>query len=309
MKDPLLSPDLLEAGARYERASAPAVVTVEWLQEECARLERILRAQYDDDELPKEWERRLAMSKPANDTTRGLQLWAYLKHLYLVRSEGWRPGVQDGGQSEEAVRALLRREPVTVQVCGRPLAVTGRSYAAMMHIASHDLRGRELDEAIERASDLASRVAQAIDSTPARRWGRRRTLRRRLQAVTEAYVRIATERQKHRAMLYAHATTEHGGPAESIHDAPDWWQEAGPMDDAQLIAGLFLAGPGRLAQLPKPKKEPDDDDDDGFGYATLFSVFEKKAGVPTGRGWDLDLGMILADLRAGNAPYDRPEED
>lgn len=308
MRDFSPAPDLVEAGARFGRASAPDPVTLGWLQEECARLERILRLQYDDGVLPGAWEREVAMLKPTEDTTRGLQLWSYLKHLYRVRGDGWAQiAGPDSAGSEEAARALLRREPITVQICGRRIDITGRSYAAMMEMAVHDLRVKEIDEVLERVTESATEVHEAVRSTPARQLRRRLRLRKRARALTGAYARLATERELHRSMIYAHALTKHGGPARGIEEAPEWIDETGPMEDAQLIQAMWAAGPGRVAALPRGK--PGKDEDDGFGFASLFTFWERKAGLPPGTGWDTDLGQLMADVRAGNAPYDALGEE
>lgn len=308
MRDSLLTPDLMQAGARYVRERAPDPVTLDWLVGRCEQLERILRLQYEDGVLPEAWETELASMKPLDATGSALQAKSYLEHLYRVRWEGLNPAAPTDGSSEEAARALLRREPVVVELAGRSVEVTGRSYSAMMEIAAHDLRVKELDEVIERAAFLANRVTVALRATSVVRWGRRRSLKRRLRRVTDVHTRLYTERELHRAMIYAHALTRTGGPAASVDDAPAWWRETGPLDDAQLVGALFLAGPARLTELPDPKK-PKDRADDGFGFASLFTWFEKKAGIPVARGWDTDLGQIITDVRAGNAPFDDLDEE
>ena len=57
------------------------------------------------------------------------------------------------------------------------------------------------------------------------------------------------------------------------------------------------------------KADKEERDDDGFGWASLFTFYERKAGVPTGRAWDTDLGQIMASIKAGNASYDDLEEN
>lgn len=307
MLDPLLTPELLQTGARYDRERAPDPVTLGWLEESCARLERVLRLQYEEGKLPEEWERDLGMLGPVQDTTGGLRRWALLKHFYRVRWKGLeaRAEAQDEGAAA-AARALLRREPITIQIAGETVQVTGRSYSAMMEIAAHDLRIRELEEAIVRLERLRRRVSVQIAALPLLgAWGRRRALGRRLARLRADFVRLSTERERNRRAIYAHAMTPHGGPASSAEDAPSWWRRTGPMDDAELLGALFLAGPARIAQLPEPKaKDEDEKKGDAFGWASLFTFFERKHGMIPGRGWDTDLGQVLADIRAGNAPYD-----
>lgn len=310
MRDPTLTGPLLETGARYDRERAPDPVTLGWLQEECARLERVLRLQYDGGELPEAWEQELSLLGVPEDTTAGLRRWSALKHYYRVRWQGLeaRAEAQDG-EAAATARALLRREPVVIQIAGERVEVTGRSYSAMMEIAAHDLRGRELDEAITRVTSLAARVATALDRTPllgAR--GRRRLLRARLARLTGVYERLATEREAHRCAIYAHAMTPHGGPAaDPIAEAPAWWRRAGPLDDLELLSALFLAGPARIAALPEPKKKADDKPNE-FGWASLFTFFERRHMLEPAAGWDRDLGQVIADVRIGAAPYDDLEE-
>ncbi|HSV91729.1 MAG TPA: hypothetical protein VLH81_01585, partial [Desulfobacterales bacterium] len=276
--DPMLTPQLMEAGARYGTERAPDPVTLGWLQEECIRLERVLRLQYDEGQLPGDWEAELATTGSPGDTTSALRRWSALKHFYRVRWHGLAARTERAdGDAAAAARALLRREPIIIQLAGETVAVTGRSYSAMMEIAAHDIRLQGLDEAIARVTSLAARVGDALSRTPVLgAWGRRRTLGARLTRLAGIYERLATEREAHRCAIYAHALTPHGGPAEDpLAEAPAWWRRAGPVDDVELLGALFLAGPARIAALPEPKK-PDEEKPNEFGGASLFTFFERR---------------------------------
>ncbi len=309
MQDELLTPDLFQAGARHDRERAPDPVTLDWLQEKCVRLERILRLQYPEKELPPEWERAVALHKPASNTGAGLRLKSLLEHFYRVRDEGLQAGTVADGDAAHAARALLRREPVVIQIAGETIAVTGRSYSAMMEIAAHDLRTRELDEVTARVAALAARVARVLDRTPVLgAWGRRRQLRARLARLAGIYGRLITERDAHRCAIYAHALTPHGGPAvDPLAEAPAWWRRTGPLDDMELLGALFIAGPARIAELPEPKKR-NKDEPNAFGWASLFTFFERRHMLEPASGWDTDLGQVIADLRVSAAPFDDLED-
>lgn len=310
MRDHLLTPEIFQAGARHMRERAPDPVSLEWLQEKCVRLERFLRMQYPRGAFPEAWERSISLAKPVTDTGAGLRLKSLLEHYYRVRSERLTAQAEHDGDAALAARALLRREPVVIQIAGEVVSVTGRSYSAMLEIAAHDLRAREMDEPIARVTDLGARVSAALDRTPVRgARGRRRTLSARLARLASVYERLATERERHRMAIYAHALTPHGGPATDVAaEAPAWWRQAVPEDDVELLGALFLAGPARVAAMPEPKKK-DDDKPNEFGWASLFTFFEKRHMMAPARGWDTDLGQVIADVRIGNAPYDDVGED
>ena len=163
-----------DAGVRRVTARAPASVTFGWLKGECERLERVLRMQHVEpgalatgrEQLPDEWERGLALNPLGEDTTAALRRWAYLKHLYLVRSEKLhRARAADQPGISETARKLLRRDPVTVELSnGRRVRVTARSYAASHAIAQHWARVQMLDT--ERFFSAGSRLNEATMFVP-----------------------------------------------------------------------------------------------------------------------------------------------
>jgi hypothetical protein len=113
-----------------------------------------------------------------------------------------------------------------------------------------------------------------------------------------------------RRAIYAHAFTPTGAPARSLDDAPAWWVEVGPAEDAALIVACWEAGPGRYARLgeppaPKKKKETKDDVDE-FGWASLFASIERQQKVAPAELYDRDLWQLLAWSRAAAPPV--PEE-
>lgn len=302
MRDSFLSPDLIKKGARHELAGAPSVITVEWLQTECARLERMIRKQ------PFEWpegaEQELEALKPVRDTASGLRIWALLKHLYRVRSEGLTaPKTQD---TAEVARQILMREPVVVQLAGRAVKVTGRSYAAMAHIAQHDIRGRVLWLKLERLAALVSITEARHRASSVFRRGKHS---RRLDRLAAVHEDLFTEWMKHRASFYAHALTEHGGPADDGARPPSWFRHTTREDDAVLLGALFEVGPARYNLLgPPPERKDSPDPLESFGFASLISAWDRDIKLGPAALYDHDLGQVLTQMRAGNPPFNEKED-
>lgn len=321
MADTHLPPEFGEAGVRQGRAQAPESITYEWIRAEAERLERILRMQYaepdepatGEEKLPPQAEAGLARHPIGETTTTALRRWAFLKHLYLVRSERL---VQagDSDTAKEAARALLRRDPIKVELStGRVVHVTARSYAATYAIAQHWSRLQILDGEAEDIAEKLDAVHHRIRST--RPWTR---ARRRLQKLAErleethrrAYMELAAQRQA----IYAHAFTESGAPAESLEQAPEWWVEVDTADDAVLLEGIARAGPGRWQEVeralePEKRKRAHKRNEkpaawqDGWG--SLFASIEREVGLEPATLYDRDLYQ----LRAWVAQLTTPEKD
>lgn len=300
----------------------PDPVTREWLVAQCTRLEKHLRNQYreperEDDKrepFPPMWEQELAALR-VGDITGALQRWAYLKHLYRVRSEGLEAAAQalgdDEGGAQEVARLILRRAPVVTELAGRRVEVTSRSYSAMAEISAHDLRLQDLNEAMESLVALNAEAQARLRTTPIMKRARRHVLRRRLARISALYRRFLTERELHRMHMYAHALTTHGGPAqisvtesgEHVGDLPpEWWREMTAEDDARLMIALYRAGPLRykkLGRAPEPKSGGRAQYREDFGLGSLMAHWEPELGLAPGDLFDRDLAQFLTALRAG----------
>lgn len=289
-----------DAGARRTSERAPDLITLEWLRVECDRLERVLRLQYPEGKLDEVAEASLARYKPAANTTRALRLWAQLKHLYLSRSE--RRTAPRSTEPTTALDQLMRRTPVVTSICGRRVEVTGRSYSALTELAAHSVRRDLLTEDAARLAELAVELRAALRG---RIRGRGR-LRRRLRHVEALHRRTLTEREHHRRAIYAHALTPHGGPArDNAAEAPAWWREIGPVDESLLLRALHEAGPGRYHELgepPRPQRgrEASRQPTEDFGLATLLAAWGVRLKVRPAGLYDVDLGQLLAEMRAAN---------
>jgi hypothetical protein len=157
----------LGRSAKHGTEELPDVLTVEELRERCEKEERILRLQYRDTEFPPEWEMGLKARGRQPTTMQGaLSRWAYVSHLYRVRNEGLRK--TDAETNRNVVRAMLRREPVRVELPSRVVNVTSRSYGAMLEILRHTLRMNEIDETIQRANQAHREVENASAGSSAR---------------------------------------------------------------------------------------------------------------------------------------------
>ena len=292
-----------ELDGEIRSEEAPDPLPLSYVQRWCERYERLIRRQYPPGgQLSAEAERRLAALDPST-MTGALQRWAYLKHLYLVRSEGLARREESRQTIEEAARQLLRREPVRVRLGGRVVEVTGRSYAALYEIAACDAQIRALEADLDVCSRLAAAAEAELAASPG--WRRAAALRRRIRTLHRIHVRICRELREQRRWLYAHALTPSGAPARSAEDVPEWVEEIGRVEDALLLAAVIEAGHGRLARLGEPppsKSERSNPPAEDFGWATLFASIERQQKLPPGTLYDVDLFQLRTWLRAGAPP-------
>lgn len=291
-----------DVGGAVRSEQAPDPLPLSHVQRWCERYEKLLRLQYPPDgTLPGDAERKLEAFDPST-MTGALQRWAYLKHLYLVRSEGLSKREDNQHSVEEAARQLLRREPVWVQFGRHRVAVTARSYAAMYEIAAHAAQIR----ALEADLDLAARKAAAARAKLARTkgWVRAARVRALIRRIEDFHVRAYRELQLHRQALYAHAFTPTGAPATSLDEAPAWWKEVDQAADALLFAAMVEAGHGRYERLgdPPPQKKKTPEPEEQFGWASLFASIERQQRVPAAELYDRDLFQLRTWLRAGAPP-------
>lgn len=299
--------ELRRAGGEHVREGVPDPIDLPWLRSFVEREERILRLQYPDGEFPDHVEAELAPLAMAT-MAQALRRLIVVKHQWRV----WSQRLQRRGASAdvaEAARKILRREPVTVELLGRRLEITSRSYSAMAEIAFHDLTIQKLRGDLERVEELLQEIAGRARGT--RPWSLRLRghLRRRFDRLTELYQRIYSEMERHRAAIYAHALTPSGAPARSIDEAPEWWAETGPMEDAALIRALIEAGPGRYADLgpvPEPRKRSRVEMREHFGFASLFATWEPELNLEPAELFDRDLVQFLTHLRAGAYDFSDP---
>lgn len=282
----------------------PVSISLEQLQAMCASEERTLRMQSPPDgDLGGEAEARLKRID-ASTIVGALRRWAYIKHLYLSRMEGL-SRQEDRAIAEDAARALLRREPVRVRIGPYHVNVTARSYSAMLEIAQHAVRARELQADIVRCEEIEDQLLVSLRATR-----RKRRVRRRMRWVAAIHRRLLVESLLHRRAIYAHALTPSGAPAASLEEAPPWVEEIDPAWDALLISAVHEAGPGRYMRLgeePEPPKGAKKDERESFGWHSFFAAIERNAKIPAAQLYDRDLYQYLTWVRAGS-PGAEPTE-
>lgn len=268
---------------------------LDYVRERCETIEKVLKLQFAPDPLPPHFQKRLQTCPP--DSPENLvERWVTLSHLlrsYRDGLTGWEQGPQTSDEdAEEAARKLLQREPVEVELAYRTVEVTGRSYAAMHAMARHESRMEELREDLERISDLRDEARE--DRPRFQRLGRIQRL-------------ALQELQLHRKALYAHAFTEDGAPAEApMNEAPEWWDEVDPAEDALLLMALFEAGPGRLAKLgPAEDQDGGGKKSDDWGYKSLLASLERQTRSEPASYFNRDMGQLIAWVRGGAPP--KPE--
>lgn len=293
---------LRAAGGEHVQEVAPEVIDLDVLRGWCEREERILRLQYEGGRLPDPYEAEAAML-PLTNTTNAMKRWALIKHLYRLRSERLAPAPKTkGAELEDTVRKILRREPVVIELLGRLVKVTSRSYGAMVEIHRASLTIDQLEEDLRLAAGMELKLRDERRETPLLEFGRRNALRRRIRELRELAVQIRIEQQWHRMSIYAHALTPSGAPSVDVQrDAPEWWEEMGPAEDAALLKALWQAGPVRYSELGLPpivngknKIAPNEQ----FGWANLFALWEPKMGLRPGELYNRDLVQLLVQLRA-----------
>lgn len=284
------------------------VLTAEELRQLCGQYEGTLRASYAEaGGLPAEWAAELAQT-PADTAQGALRRYGLLRHYYLTRMQELKRADAEPADALEAMRQLLRREPVRVELAGRVVEVTGRSYAAMYEIAAHDAEIRSISADLDVCGRLAAAAEAELAEGPG--WRRAATLRRRIRKLRRLHARLYRELRIQRRWLYAHALTPSGAPATSPDDAPEWVDEIDPQDDAALLAAVVEVGHRRYARLGDPpprRRRSGEKASEEFGWATLFASIERQQKLPAGALYDVDLFQLRAWLRAG-APPD-PLED
>lgn len=303
----MLSPDLQAAGARHTSAAAPAVITLEWLQEQCDREERVLRLQYEERKLPAEDELAIAQHKgesgtPEN-TTDALRLWKYLGWCFMRRWDGWQkiPGA-NSEEAQEAASDLLAATPVRVDLAnGRTADVSERSLTCLRKMGGHELRIRYLESAMDDAAALFARVHEQQEKCGVRR---RMRLRRRLGRIEELHRSLYAELQAQRRQFYRHGFTPHGGPAEPLENAPPFWRELTAADHGKLIVAWMEAGPLRYARMGKPpeSKHKAQEIAEHFGILTVLTSWGIRTKVEPAAMLNRRLGAVLAEIRVSAPP-------
>lgn len=289
--------------------SLPLVVLARAIQEN----EHALHASFGEQGLPDEWRQDLA-ALPRETPAQQLTYFARVKHFYWLRYTQLQEKRERRGQASktatEAARSLLRREPVRVELAGRAVHVTGRSYNALAQIAAHHLRSRGLASALEHIEALYATTMQRHKG-----WRRRRRVRQRLRWLEQGHARLLTEMMLHRRALYAHAFTPDGAAATDVgagHPAP-WWRQTTLDDDMRLFLALWEAGPGRYEKLGRILHEDGKKCDAGFvedfGFHSLLIWLEGKRHLEPAALYDVDAGQWLTSLRAGALRFDAEEQE
>ena len=292
--------DLLrESGAQFRSSQAPDHVDLTWLKIQCGKLERTLRNQHEDRKLEPRHEAELARLV-LSDTTGALRRWAYLKHLYLVRSEGLKaPGGKADVDELLVAYQLLAREPVQVNVGTRIVEVKERSLACLVQIGRHGVRIEWLLSRLQQAAELAGQLAEK----------REPRLRGRMLRVKDEQQALLYELGLQRQALYAHVFTESGAPATSRDEAPDWWEELTLLADALLVRAVNEVGSGRamkLGTMPEPPRRADQkgrmEHLEDFGWLSTLARWGVKMPVKEADFLTRPLGQALALFRLGADP-------
>lgn len=265
-----------EAEGETVAEQAPETVSLAMVQKWCARNERLLRMQYPDGKLPARWEAELG-PEPTTMTA-ALERWALLRHCIRQHGQG-RVREADAVDAREAARQILRREPVRVELdSGRTVEVRGRSYGAIVEIAAHALAVQELSARIEAEEGAIS---------------------------SDRYRALGYEVQLHRRAIWAHALRADPSPARSLDEAPAWWREITPADDARLLAATYEAmfeRRERLGAAPEAKdaREPPAEH---FGWMSILAMLEAKYRVAPATFVDgADLMQITTRERLAGPP-------
>lgn len=307
-------PGLAEDAFRYEggiraTASVEFPLTVERIQQWVDTREQLLRVQQKDRSLDPESE----AFKSRLDLTTSSGLWRWYKHLVglgFVQTERYAKRTSD--EKKEATLASLRlrtREPVHVDVAGRLVAVTGRSRNAMIGMARHELARRQV---VHELNDIAQDFAET-ERKLSGRWRHRGPLRRRLRNLSRLHALAYWKLRLHTRWILAHMLTESGAPARSASEAPDWWEDVSPVDEAIITTALFEVGPLRYAKLgPEPEPDPASKKwkrAEEFGADTLFASIEGDVGLtPIASADDRDYFQMIA-WRRNSAPPRPPKEN
>jgi len=295
---------LAGAGVHVSGEEKPDVITLDLVQQWCAKEERILRLQYrtspdDPGTLPDEWEAGLRHRGRQTTSMHGaLSRWAYLLHMWRVRSGKLsRASAED---AQDTVRKLLQRTPILVELPSKTVHVTARSYNAMLEIARHSLRLQEIDVDMRRLSEMEKQVVEQMVRT-GKDSSRQIRRRKRIKWLYQIHRKLLLESRLHRQAIYAHAFTPTGAPARHLGDAPAWWDEVTPADDLVLLQTMFAVGHGRAAQIPE-RPEPDDDSKEAedWGWHGLLTTLERLAKVEPAAYYDRDLFQLMAWSRTSN---------
>jgi hypothetical protein len=273
------------------------VLSIAELKQWAEQDERVIRNQHPPDGHLGAVAETALSRWPADSPINTLRRWAYIKHLFLSRSEGLQ---EQAGKNvaQEAARQLLRREPVVVQIGPHKVEVTSRSYSAMAEIAQHAIRIRELQTDAERAEELEQYCLDSIRRNPEKAG----KYRRRLKRVGRIHAAIVAEVELQRRAVYAHALTKDGAPAKSLTEAPAWVEQIDAMWDGALIIAIQEAGAGRYFRLGEPPDPPASKGTprqpaENFGWASHFAQIERDLKVQPASFYDVDLYQQITWMR------------
>jgi hypothetical protein len=281
-----------EAGGVRRRQPVPYPLTHASIRGMCAKRERLLRIQFEDERFSDEDEEALA----------GLSLddpdQAFERYLLIVGLwHAWQRGLgARGSQDRDATRwMVLAREPVYVRVAGRTVGVTSRSRAAMIRLHRHEAARSLLGEKLDL---IEARIAAVDEARAGGRtgWWRAIGRKRRLQALA---ARVESEWELHFRGVLANALTP-DGRAALPDDAPDWWDQVTAEDEARILVALLEAGPVRFDAAKKPAKPQSGSDKDGpITFSELLRMWEPKLHLPPMALDDQDLAQLLVALEEG----------
>ena len=268
-------------------------LTAEFVRAALEKRERILRIQYDDEMLPEDDEAALK-HLPAETDDGAWERYLYIVGCWHAWERGYRKRSDEG---DLASRMLLDREPVPVRVAGRFLRVTSRSRAANIRIARHERTRRFLTEKIHH---LTERIAHLDGQRKAGEvgWVRWRKDKGRLLKLT---TKCEREFEHHTRGILANCLTENGRAALP-EEAPEWWDQVTPEDEARLFWALMESGPLRFEKYTKSRKRaPKTGKDEDWGMDALLRAWEGRLRLPMMALDDVDLAQQLTALDIGAA--------
>jgi hypothetical protein len=284
------------AGGVRRRESVPYPLTHDSIRNMCVQRERILRIQFEDERFSDEDEQVLA-SLSVDDPDQAFLRFKHLCGLWFLWEKGYRGGAATAEDRDAARWLMLSREPVRIRIAGRVVPVTSRSRAAMIRMHRHEAARAICEEKlqlIERRQAETGAAARAGTLGVWRALGRRR----RLRALA---ARWEQEWQVHFRGILANALTA-DGRAALPDEAPEWWDQVTPEDEARILVALFEAGPGRMVRGRKPAPrggDPKKKRDQEMTFGALLRYWEPKLKLPPMGLEDTDLAQLMTAIEDG----------
>lgn len=283
------------AGGVRRREPVPYPLTHDSIRQMCTKRERLLRIQYEDEKFADEDEQILA-SLSVDHPDQAFQRYQYLIGLWHAWEKGYHRAGVTRAEERDAVRWLmLSREPVRIRITGRIVSVTSRSRAAMIRLHRHEAVRSHAEEKLQL---IEQRIEDTAAAARAGQLGLWRALgrRRRLRALATRWER---EWELHFRGVLANSLSP-DGRAALPEEAPEWWDQVTPEDEARLLVALFEVGPSRMQRGQKPHAaKPDAKKHEPLTFGSLLRYWEPKLRLPPMALEDTDLAQLMTALEDG----------